>query len=95
MEPDWVLLVINHKYASFRGSKKERTKKLTKGENCLKNLFEKRLTGLFLFGRISHSFFSHFNSEFQFLLKTNRMGFCLVQQMRMLIRVVLFAKTRS
>ena len=44
-----------------------------KGVNCLMNLFEERLTGLFLFDSISHSFFSHFNSEFQLLLKSNTM----------------------
>ena len=90
-----VLLAINHKYASFRGSQRGQKSWRKVKIVWLKNLFEKRLTGLFLFGRISHSFFSHFNSKFQFLLKTNRMGFCLVQQMRMLRHVILFAKTRS
>ena len=73
----------------------ERIKKLGKGANCFMNLFEKRLTGLFLFGSISHSFFSHFNSACQIVLIRKRMAFCLVQQMHMFKQPVLLPESNS
>ena len=52
---------------------------------------KKRLTGLFLFDSISHSFFSHFNSACQ----KEENGFCLVQEMSMLKHPVLLPKRNS
>ena len=92
VESNSALLAVNHKYDSFQGSCRK-----DKKANERRKLFyefdrENVNLAVFVGQHIAFLIFL-FQHECQILLKSNRMRFCLVQQMRMLKHPVLFTKT--